>query len=183
MTDLFEQQNIVNQCGGIDNFMEQYDGECKGGIESVFSDDVDTIPDPSSWNPERKNLIIFDDIMLGPQSTPEKYYTRGRHNRVDALYIAQSYFPLPRTTVRENANIFFFFKQDNKNLVHIYQDHCAVDGVPLDVFRNFCNTIWNEDRHNFVTIDLSKTLKTGKYRKNVTEFWIPPTTNPGLGPL
>ena len=174
VANIFEFQGVLDEYGDIDGFLEQYDGDCRGGIDAVFNDDVTTIPDPSTLDPERKNLIIFDDIMLGPQSTPEKYYTRGRHNGVDAIYIAQSYFPLPRTTVRENANIFFFFKQDNKNLVHIYQDHCAVDGIPLEVFRNFCNTVWNEDRHNFVTIDSTKPPNRGKYRKNLSEFWSPP---------
>ena len=171
---IFEYQNVLDEYGGVDEYLEQYDGKCKGGIEAVFNDDVTTIPDPNTLDPERKNLIIFDDIMLGPQSTPEKYYTRGRHNGVDAIYIAQSYFPLPRTTVRENANIFFFFKQDNMNLVHIYQDHCAVDGIPLDVFRNFCNSVWNEDKHNFVTIDSTRPPNRGKYRKNLSQFWTPP---------
>ena len=174
VANLFEYQDGLDEYGDIDGFLEQYDGDCKGGIEAVFNDDVNTIPDPSALDPERKNLIIFDDIMLGPQSTPEKYYTRGRHNGVDAFYIAQSYFPLPRSTVRENANIFFFFKQDNKNLTHIFQDHSAVDGIPLDVFINFCNAVWNEDRQNFVTIDSTRPTNNGKYRKNLSEFWTPP---------
>ena len=89
---LFEQQERV---GDVEDFLEQYDGDCYGGIEATFYDDVDAIPDPSEWDPEKKNLIVFDDIMLGPQSTPEKYYTRGRHSGVDSIYIAQSYFPLP----------------------------------------------------------------------------------------
>ena len=173
---LFECQDDVREFGGIDEFLEQYDGSCNGGIKAVFIDDVTSIPDPSTLDPKSKTFIIFDDIMLGPQSTPEKYYTRGRHNGVDAIYIAQSYFPLPRTTVRENANIFFFFKQDNKNLVHIYQDHCAIDGIPLNAFRHFCNTVWNEDKHNFVTIDSTRRPNDGKYRKNLNEFWILDTT-------
>ena len=167
---LFEYQHVLPEYGDIDEYLEQYDGPCRGGIEATFNDDITTIPDPSTLDPVRKNLIIFDDIMLGPQSTPEKYYTRGRHNGVDAIYIAQSYFPLPRTTVRENANIFFFFKQDNKNLVHIFQDHCAVDGITLDVFRNFCNTVLNEGKHYFVTIDSTRPSTDGKYRKNLNEF-------------
>ena len=180
---LFEHQE---RFGDVEEFLEQYDGDCKGGIEATFHDDVNAIPDPSEWDPEKKNLIVFDDIMLGPQSTPEKYYTRGRHSGVDSFYIAQSYFPLPRRTVRENSDIFFFFRQDNKNLSHIFQDHCAIDGITFDLFRNFCNTVWNEDKHNFVTIDLTRTPADGKYRKNLSGFWrprdevfkeIPPTVN------
>ena len=52
--------------------------------------------------------------MLGPQNKAEAYYTRGRHNNVDTIYIAQNYFRLPRQTVRENANLFMLFRQDAK---------------------------------------------------------------------
>ena len=170
---LFERQEAFDEMG-IDGYLEQYEGDCKGGIKATFHDDVDAIPDPSEWDPEKKNLIIFDDIMLGPQSTPEKYYTRGRHSGVDSFYIAQSYFPLPRRTVRENANLFFFFRQDNKNLSHIFQDHCAIDEITFALFRNFCNTVWTENKHNFVTIDLTRAAADGKYRKNLSGFWTPP---------
>ena len=67
---IFEYQNVLDEYGGVDEYLEQYDGKCKGGIEAVFNDDVTTIPDPNTLDPERKNLIIFDYIMLGSQSTP-----------------------------------------------------------------------------------------------------------------
>ena len=145
-----------------------------GDIVAEFHDNVADIPDPNEWDSNDKNLIVFDDIMLGPQSTPEKYYTRGRHTGVDCFYIAQSYFPLPRRTIRENANLFFFFQQDNKNLNHIYQDLCAIDGVSYELFRNFCNDVWREGKHNFITIDTTKSVAAGKYRKILKpESWKP----------
>ena len=119
-----------------------------------------------------KNLLILDDVMLGPQNKVEAYFTRGRHNNIDVVYIAQSYFRLPRQTIRENGNLFMFFLQDRKNLVHIFNDHCSGDGIPFNIFSNFCNEVWRESKHNFVTIDLSKTVNNGKYRKNLADFWI-----------
>ena len=113
---IFEQQGRIMEMGGPEQFIEDYEGECKGGIDTNFYDDVVNTPDPSEHDPSRKNLLIFDDIMLGPQSRAEAYYTRGRHNNVDVFYIAQSYFRLPRQTVRENANLYMFFKKDSKNL-------------------------------------------------------------------
>ena len=169
---LFQYQDRI---GEIEEFIQQYNGKCNGDIDATFHDDVNAIPDPSEWDSEKKNLIIFDDIMLGPQSTPEKYYTRGRHTGVDCIYIAQSYFPLPRRTVRENSNVFFFFRQDNKNLSHIFQDLCAIDGITFEIFRNFCNKVWGENIHNFITIDLTRSIAEGKYRKNLSGFWKPIT--------
>ena len=171
---LFEHQERATEEGGAEKVIENMrDGMCKGDINAEFYTDVSTIPDPTEHDPTLKNLLILDDIMLGPQNKAEAYYTRGRHNNFDVFYITQSYFRLPRQTVRENANFFIFFLQDKKNLVHIYNDHCASDGVSFDTFSKFCTNVWNESKHNFITIDTTQSVDCGKYRKNLTEFWSP----------
>ena len=176
---LFELQDHIND---VDEVIETYKGKCKGGIDAAFIDDPLDIPDPAEHDPKLNNLLVLDDVMLGPQSKAEAYYSRGRHNSVDTIYITQSYFRLPRQTVRENANFYIFFPQDNKNLSHIYQDHCAVDGLSYSDFRNFCSDVWNSGRHNFVTIDLTRPAYCGKYRKNLDDFWIPKVDIPDLRP-
>ena len=140
------------------------------------------IPDPAEQDPTHSNLLVLDDVMLSPQSKAEAYYSRGRHNSVDTIYITQSYFRLPRQTVRENANFYIFFPQDNKNLTHIYQDHCAVDGLTFSDFRNFCSDVWNSGKHNFVTIDLTSPAYCGKYRRNLDDYWKPEVEPPCLRP-
>ena len=171
---LFEHQERATEEGGAEKVIENMrDGMCKGDINAEFYTDVSTIPNPTEHDPTLKNLLILDDIMLGPQNKAEAYYTRGRHNNVDVIYLAQSYFRLPRQTVRENANFFIFFMQDKKNLVHIYNDHCANDGISFDTFCKFCTNVWNESKHNFITIDTTQSVDCGKYRKNLTEFWSP----------
>ena len=169
---LFREQEQVMKDGGIDCVIENYSGSCKGGIDASFFNDVSIIPDPCEHDVTRKNLLVLDDVMLSPQNKVEAYFTRGRHNNVDVIYITQSYFRLPRQTIRENGNIFMFFLQDRKNLVHIYNDHCAGDGISFDTFCNFCNGIWREDKHNFVTLDLSRPVGLGKYRKNLNDYWL-----------
>ena len=176
---LFELQNEIED---VDEIIETYQGTCKGGVNATFNDDPSAIPDPSEHDPKYKTVLLLDDLMLGPQSKAEAYYTRGRHNSVDTIYIAQSYFRLPRQTVRENANFYIFFPQDNKNLSHIYQDHCAVDGVTYSDFRNFCSDVWNSGKHNFVTIDLTRPSYCGKYRRNLDDYWIPKMDIPRLPP-
>ena len=57
----------------------------------------------------KKNLMVFDDLLLERQNKCEAYYTRGRHSNVDCFYLAQNYFKLPRQTIRENANFICFF--------------------------------------------------------------------------
>ena len=171
---LFEEQNEVEKCGGIEKLIQAYNGKCKGNIKSHFYTDVASIPDPSEHDPTRKNILVLDDVMLNSQNKAEAYYTRGRHNSVDVFYITQSYFRLPRQTVRENANFYVFFPQDKKNLIHIFNDHCAGDeDLSFQTFSKFCNDVWSGDKHNFVVIDTSRPTNGGKFRKNLSHYWAP----------
>ena len=88
-----------------------------GKIQAEFYDDCQDIPDPSALDPMQKNLLL-DDCFLGKQNKAEAYYTRGRHNNYDTIYIAQNYFRLPPYTIRENSNLIIRFPQDVKNLTH-----------------------------------------------------------------
>ena len=81
---------------------EKYSGVCNGEIRADFYDDCQNIPDPSALDPMQKNLLLLDDCFLDKQNKAEVYYTRGRHNNCDMIYIAPNYFHLPRHTIREN---------------------------------------------------------------------------------
>ena len=77
---------------------------------------------------------------------------------------------LPRKTIRENSNFIILFPQDDKNLNHIHKDHCT--DISLEEFKSFCRKCW-EQKHDFVTIDLSSEKYKGRYRKNLNMFYIP----------
>ena len=169
---IFDLQDELKEAGlGVEQFINEYDRSCGGGVAAQFLDNVDDIPDPIEYDPTRKNLLVLDDVMLGPQNKAEAYYTRGRQNNVDTIYISQNYFRLPRQTVRENANIIMLFKQDAKNLNHIYQDHCT--DISFEEFSDFCNDVWSNGKHHFVTINLSCPTNNGKYRRSLRKCWIP----------
>ena len=116
--------------------------------------------------------MLLDDCFLGPQNKIEAYYTRGRQNNCQVVYISQSYFRLPRHTIRENMNFLFMFPQNSKNLQHIYADHCDGD-MSLAEFKRFCKTVWSSGDHQFVTLDLTSDKFNGKYRKNLDCFYFP----------
>ena len=102
--------------------------------------------------------MVFDYLLLEKQNTCESYYVRGRHSNVDCFYLAQSYFKLPRQTIRENANFVCLFSQDLKNLNHIFDDHVTSD-MTKEEFRQLCKTAW-EKQHGFVIIDISSKKNT-----------------------
>ena len=164
--NLFNNQDLIPPLDAID----AYDGELKGGITAEFYDNCDAIPDPKTLNPLDKNLLILDDCYLGKQDKGGAYYSRGRHNNCDVLYISQNYFTLPRNSVRENTNLIILFPQNNKTVQHIHQDHCT--DLSFEEFQELCRNIW-KTKYNFLTIDLSSSLTDGKYRENLERFYIP----------
>ena len=171
IANVFNNQEPLLQAG-VDPFqaIEKYDGPRENNITARFYDDCNMIPDPSELNPGVKHLIVFDDCFLGKQNKSEAYYTRGRHNNCDTIFLSQNYFRLPRQTIRENCNFLMLFQQDTKNINHIHADHCS--DIPLQEFRDFCKHVW-KTKHDFVTIDLTSNISNGKYRKNLKTFYIP----------
>ena len=167
---IFENQNMITS---IDSLFDTYDGRRKGGVNAEFIEDVNQIPDPSQFDERKKNLLVVDDVLLGPQNKIEDMYTRGRHNGIDTFYLAQNYFKLPRQTIRENANFIIMFPQDMKNLNHIYNDHCAADGITCAQFHDFCSSVWKSGKHKYVILDLTRGLDDGKYRSSLSDFWSP----------
>lgn len=151
--------------------IDQYTGDRNGTMKTEFYNDCTSIPDPSELDASEKNLLILDDCYLGKQTKAMAYYSRGRHNSCDVLYIAQNYFSLPRHSIRENANLMILFPQDSKNLYHIYSDHCG-DDMTFEEFKSFCRTVW-KTRHNFITIDLTSEKLSGRYRQNLDRFYLP----------
>ena len=143
----------------------------KTDIECKFFETADDVLEPENLNCIKNNLMIFDDLQLTKQNKCEKYYIRGRHSNVDCFYLAQNYFELPRRTIRENANFICLFKQDSKNVNHIYNDHVSND-MSKDEFKKFCNEAWSK-KHGFVVIDLSSDLLNGKYRSGLDLLYYP----------
>ena len=173
ISNIFQCQDIFHENGLTPlQIIEEYSGERRGDIKAEFYTDSNMVPDPSDLDCNEKNLLLLDHCFLGPQNKIEAFYTRGRQNNCQTIYISQSYFRLPRHSIRENANIIFLFPQDAKNLHHIHADHCDGD-MNLDEFKSFCRKVWNNGTHHFVTLDLTSKKNNGKYRENLDRFYFP----------
>ena len=172
--NLFKKQELIKEdYRDIDEIFENNELIGDGGVNAEFIDDVDLIPDPSEFDESKKNVLVLDDVLLGPQNKIEDMYTRGRHNGIDTFYLAQNYFKLPRQTIRENANFIVLFPQDMKNLNHIYNDHCSGDGISCNQFHDFCSSVWRSGKHKYVILDLTRDVDHGKYRTSLQDIWIP----------
>ena len=129
----------------------------KSDVVCNFYRSAEDVPDSRELSSEKKNLMVFDNLLLEKQNICESYYVKGRHSNVDCFYLAQNYFKLPRQTIRENANFICLFPQDLKNLNHIFDDHVRSDMIKEE-FRKLCKIAW-EKQHGFVIIDLSSKKK------------------------
>ena len=57
-------------------------------------------------------IIVFDDILSSSNSRlVDQYFIRGRHNDLDVYYLSESYFDLPKGTIRNNSNKIILFNQ------------------------------------------------------------------------
>ena len=109
------------------------------------------------------SIVTFDD-MLGARNSSQidEFFTRGRHADLDVYYISQSYFGLPRQSIRNNSDILILFKQTLRDVQSMYYDIGAYD-LKYDEFKEMCHKAWDE-KFNYLCIDMSKKKNEGEYR-------------------
>ena len=91
-------------------------------------EDKQDIKDPKELISIDKKLMVCDNLYLEKENKSDDYYTRGRHTNVDCFFfLLQNSFCLPRQTIKENSNCICLFKEDNKNMHHIYQYHVSYE--------------------------------------------------------
>ena len=113
-------------------------------------------------NEYENGIIVFDDILGSTNSRfIDQFFIRGRHNNLDIYYLSQSYFDLPKRTIRNNSNKIILFNQTLKDIEHIYRDVAGYD-MNYDEFKDLCRKSWEED-YNYLCIDRSKKRDQGKY--------------------
>ena len=114
-------------------------------------------------NKYKGSVVIFDD-MLGAKNSSQidEFFTRGRHEDIDVYYISQSYFGLPRQSIRNNSDRLILFKQTLRDVQSMYYDIGAYD-MKYDEFKEMCHKAWDE-KYNYLCIDMTKNKNNGKYR-------------------
>ena len=114
-------------------------------------------------NKYKGSVVIFDD-MLGAKNSSQidEFFTRGRHEDIDVYYISQSYFALPRQSIRNNSDRLILFKQTLRDVQSMYYDIGAYD-MKYDEFKEMCHKAWDE-KYNYLCIDMTKNKNEGKCR-------------------
>ena len=114
-------------------------------------------------NKYKGSVVIFDDMLGAKNSSQiEEFFTRGRHEDLDVYYISQSYFALPRQSIRNNSDRLILFKQTLRDVQSMYYDIGAYD-MKYDEFKEMCHKAWSE-RFNYLCIDVTQNKNEGRYR-------------------
>lgn len=147
-------------------FLERILKAVKGVEYYPFSEHEEVIlPSEARQN----SIIVFDDVACEKQDNIRAFFCMGRHGHVDSFYLCQSYARIPKHLVRDNVNLLVLFRQDEKNLKHVYDDHVNTD-MSYTQFRELCAACWNLDKHGFLVIDKDSDINEGRYRKGFDCF-------------
>ena len=88
---LFQKQETIFK---ITKSLNQYPN-----IEAQTSEEIETLENYEN------STVVFDDMLLSKQkSNIDLFFTQGRDNNIDINFIFQSYFHLPKNTIRNNSN-------------------------------------------------------------------------------
>ena len=114
-------------------------------------------------NKYKGSVVIFDDMLWAKNSSQiDEFFTRGRHEDIDVYYISQSYFALPRQSIRNNSDRLILFKQTLRDVQSMYYDIGAYD-MNYDELKLMCHKAWDE-KYNYLCIDMTKNKNEGRYR-------------------
>ena len=91
------------------------------------------------------NCCVVFDMLESNHKLVDPFFTRGRHNLCDVYYSSQSYFDVPKRTIRMNSNIIILFRQSLRDVEHIYRDIAGFD-MSYDEFKKLCREAWKEKK-------------------------------------
>jgi len=114
----------------------------------------DTSPDGfklDSLKEDQTTLIVLDDLMLHPQGSMINLFSRGRHKGISLIYMAQSYYAIPKV-IRQNCSAFAIFAPTTKREIVLLRQDIG-PGVEEDVFTETLKHIL-KIQYNFFFVDL-----------------------------
>ena len=114
-------------------------------------------------NKYKGSIVIFDD-MLGARNSSQidEFFIRGRHEDLDVYNTSQSYFGLPRQSIRNNSDRLILFKRTLRDVQSMYYDIGAYD-MKYEELKLMCRKACDE-KYNYLCIDMTKNKNGGKYR-------------------
>lgn len=120
--------------------------------EMLFIGGPDDIKDPSDYDKEFQNLVVFDDMVAERhQERIEETFVRGRGNNCSCIYMTQTWGPMIPKVIRDQCNYVAVFGISDDDAMRIRRSH----GMRLskDEFLKVFHEA-TDARHSFLLIDL-----------------------------
>ena len=161
-------------------FLKQYYSKLEDAAKRIFHTSIkiahffdadDEIKNPLAMDPNTNHIMIFDDVMQDDQTKIKDYFCKGRHNNVNVFYLCQSINKIAKHCIKDNANMFILFSQNDKTLKYFYESYISSD-MDFTEFKNFCDNAWSKN-HGFVMINLWEQPYCGKYVGNCIDIYTP----------
>src|SRR3977135_3988107 len=138
-------------------------------IECETFESISELPQPQDIDKTKKNLFIIDDSMMLKQGPIENFFVYGRHNNINIIYLAQSYFQLPKKSIRDNANYIILFPQNATDIQSLHRYVTSTDFEKIDDFKTFCKESWKEP-YSFITIEKDNKDRDKRYSRGFGNF-------------
>ena len=139
-----------------------------------FYNDISKLPKVNDIQEEKNDqtLVIFDDQICCPEkqlsSIVGEYFIRGRKKKCTMIFIAQSYYKIPKI-IRQQMNYMIILKMSsNRDLKLIFSDFQF--GSSIDKIEHIYSDATKQSLH-FFKIDVDQQDLNKKFSKNFTEFY------------
>ena len=124
--------------------------------------------------------VIFDDMLGSKQAKHiDQFFCRGRHGNINVYYISQSWYSLPKNTIRNNSSVLCIFSQSRRDLQSLYNDIAGFD-MSYKEWVDFCRKAWSVS-HNYIQVERFKPLNNRYTVRNIEKdqyILCIPETNP-----
>ena len=108
-------------------------------IKAQISDKIQPLE-----NYENSTVASDDKLLSKQESNIDLFFTRGRHSNNDIYYISQSYFHLPKNTIRNNSKINILFEKTLRDIILLFHERAGLDMV-LQEWIFLCHKAWEND--------------------------------------
>ena len=106
-------------------------------------------------------LFLMTSYYQNKKSKIDLFLTRGRHSNNYIYYISQSYFHLPKNTIRNSSNTIILFNQTLRDIVLLFHDKAGLV-MNLEEWKQLCRKAWEND-YDYLQIDRFTKIGEGRY--------------------
>jgi hypothetical protein len=156
----------------INNKLRRQKKQATFKIIEAWTNDLNEFPTVDELDKTKKNVVIFDDMVMEPDRLNKipSYYVRGRHHGAGAIFfLSQSFFGISRK-IRLNTNYYAVFNLPSLTEASRIHREVASDLEKkefLDLFK-----IAVSEPYSFFFIACDEKKKMLKYRQNLDTLLI-----------